>query len=178
MVRDEKANPDIGALPRVFDKTPGKYAGLSISCSKTCKAWRWEASKHTSASKDVEVHCMDNHAMHVNILARKCWLEPSQMDQHIQYYENAEMHVITNDFICRHGNNTERREQILQVASKLLADPQRGFTSRDEHVNFQPAKYNCNCCVRWIGRRGVCILCMCVCARARAHGVMCGLNLS
>jgi len=60
------------------------------------------------------------------------------------------MHVITNDFICRHGNNTERREQILQVASKLLADPQRGFTSCDEHVNFQPAKYNCNCCVRWI----------------------------
>jgi len=29
MVRDEKANPDIGALPRVFDKTPDEQENVS-----------------------------------------------------------------------------------------------------------------------------------------------------
>jgi len=38
MVRDEKANPDIGALPRVFDKTPGKHEIVSISCLLSGKA--------------------------------------------------------------------------------------------------------------------------------------------
>jgi len=31
MVRDEKANPDIGALPRVFDKTPDEQENVSDS---------------------------------------------------------------------------------------------------------------------------------------------------
>ena len=48
--------------------------------------------------------------------------------------------TLTNNLICRHGNNTESREQILHVASKLLANPQRGLTSDDKHINLQAGK--------------------------------------
>ena len=112
MVRELKAKPDIGALPRLFERTPAHIAAVNTVSPALAFGSRIE-----------DAPCLSDLQM--------CDIRGSPLPSQER----------TDDLVRAHGHNPQCGEEGLQIASELFSDPQRRLHRNDEHVDLEAEGY-------------------------------------